>query len=386
MTEAAPNKRVLDIARGEVRRLLTDTPAFRELSPEARKDLAHNMVKIASYIAGGVRGESTPTSAVIAKEATASDDMARSGAAAAEQGSEVLADSVQKVDFPAFVAGLIDGVFNAIVESSVKQMEAYAELVKNVAKSVDDFMKDNVTENQARDYLADKYPEHLELDLGAGTPTLKPKPGLETGTMPNFFQDLGLPNPMTTVDDQTVEQELVPAARRRLAMDRQQLLATMVLMGINRLIVTDGSIKASVVFDLNTRDTARQSRSGTRTTNFQENTTSGHRPGIFGIFRGYRTVDRTAQFTAQTVNTDSASSESTVDLKTKLAGEVNLRFRSETFPLDKMTELIQPDLKEKLQPKRAAAAAAPGQPPPAPPPPPQLPPITLPPAPGASRG
>lgn len=384
MTEpaAAPDD-VLQIARQEVRRLLTSAPAFRQLSTDARKELAHDMVKIASYIAGGSRGQSTPSSAVIAREATASDDMARSGAAAAETGSEVLADTVQKVDFPAFVAGLIDGVFNAIVESSVKQMEAYAELVKNVAKSVDDFMKDNVTENQARDYLAERYPEHLELDLSGESPALKPKAGVEPGGMPNFFQDLGLPDPMASVDEENVESQLVPAARRRLAMDRQQLLATMVLMGINRLVVTDGSIKASVVFDLNTRDTAKQSKSSRRATRSQEDIEERRTPGIFSIFRGYRSRDRTAQFTAQTVDTSSSSSESTVDFRTKLAGEVNLRFRSETFPLDKMTELIQPDLREKLQPKAAPPAAA--QPLPPPPPPPALPPLNPPPAPGAPR-
>jgi hypothetical protein len=262
-------------------------------------------------------------------------------------------------------------------------MEAYAELVKNVAKSVDDFMKDNVTENQARDYLADRYPEHLELDLSGTNPALKPKAGVEPGGMPNFFQDLGLPNPMATVDEENVESQLVPAARRRLAMDRQQLLATMVLMGINRLIVTDGSIKASVVFDLNTRDTAKQSQSSRRATRSQEDIEERRTPGIFSIFRGYRSRDRTAQFTAQTVDTSNANSESTVDFRTKLAGEVNLRFRSETFPLDKMTELIQPDLREKLQPKPAQPAAT--QPLAPPPPPPALPPLNPPPAPGASR-
>lgn len=385
MTQAEPTEDVLRIARQEVRRLLTSSAAFRELSPAARRDLAHDMVKVASYIAGGTKGGATPSTALFAEQATASDAMGRSGAAAAQSGAEVLADTVQQVDFPAFVAGLIDGVFNAIVESSVKQMEAYAELVKNVAKSVDDFMKDNVTENQARDYLADKYPEHLELDLTGAAPALKPKAGVDDGAMPNFFQDLGLPNPMAAVDEETVEKELVPAARRRLAMDRQQLLATMVLMGINRLIVTDGSIKASVVFNLATRDSVTQSRSARRTTTFDEQVQERRRPGIFGIFRGYRTQDRTAHFTAQTVNTSNESSESTVDLKTKLAGEVNLRFRSETFPLEKMTELIQPDLREKLQPKQAQPAA-PQQPLAPPPPPPQLPPIGAPPAPAPPRG
>ena len=101
---------------------------------------------------------------------------------------------IQQVDFPAFVAGLIDGVFNAIVTASIKQMEAYAELVKNVAKSVDEYMKDNVTENQARDYLAEQYPEHLEVDTTGEQPKLKPEQGADEDSLPDFMKDLGLPD------------------------------------------------------------------------------------------------------------------------------------------------------------------------------------------------
>ena len=49
------------------------------------------------------------------------------------------------VDFPTFVAGLIEGVFNAIVNASVQQMDAYGELVKSVDKSLNDFV-DEVAE------------------------------------------------------------------------------------------------------------------------------------------------------------------------------------------------------------------------------------------------
>ena len=57
------------------------------------------------------------------------------------------------VDFPDFVAGLVQGVFAAIVDASVQQMEAYADLVAGVAKTVDEFTEDNVSEAGARDLL-----------------------------------------------------------------------------------------------------------------------------------------------------------------------------------------------------------------------------------------
>jgi hypothetical protein len=393
------NKEVLSIARNEVKRLLTSSEGFRQLDPDVRKSLAHDMVKIASYIAAGERGDSTPNVAAFSSALAAPKRNQQQqqnantgknqppqpkytdpGAQSASEYADTFVDTVKKVDFPKFVADLVNGVFNAIVDSSIKQMNAYADLVKNVAKSVDQYMKDNVTQNQARDYLVDKYPNHLELNLqGEDGPKVQPKEGADEATMPNFFADLGLPNPGGTgVDADTVENQLVPAARKRLAMDRQQLLATMVLMGVNRLIVTDGSLKASVVFDFK----ASAKKTSKRTAVRQEHTESSTESSgpLWGWLSGYSSRDNDTEFTVESLDTSTQTSEQTGEVKAKLAGEVNLRFKSETFPLDKMTDLIQPDFREKIQANQPAAApkqpAAPAAPPP---PPPQLPPLPAPP-------
>ena len=50
--------------------------------------------------------------------------------------------------------------------------------------------------------------------------------------------------------EQTVEQVVVPATRRTLSETRQQTLATMVLMGINRVVVDDGEISAKLQFHI----------------------------------------------------------------------------------------------------------------------------------------
>ena len=117
------------------------------------------------------------------------DHMVRAGTDAAR--AMAARGLVDAVDFPSFVADLVKGTFDAIVDASVRQMEAYTELLRNVAKSVDEFMRDNVVDG----------PED-------------------------------------------------ESARRRLATQRQQTLATMVLMGINRIVVTEGKIRAGVIFEL----------------------------------------------------------------------------------------------------------------------------------------
>jgi phage tail sheath protein FI len=64
--------------------------------------------------------------------------------------SDIVLDAV---DFPDFVAGLLHGVFGAIVGASVQQMEAYADLLADVAKTVDEVVEDHVCEDEARDLL-----------------------------------------------------------------------------------------------------------------------------------------------------------------------------------------------------------------------------------------
>ena len=259
---------------------------------------------------------------------TAGADFAgQGGAVAADAGVGALGEAVTKVDFPGFVSGLIEGVFNAIVQASIDQMEAYGTLAQNVAKTADQYMKDIVTEDQARDYLVESYPDHLEADMSGEQGRVTARRDADTGSMPDFMQDLGLPFPIDEVDDDIVEEELVPAARKRMAIDRQQLLLTLVLMGINRIVVTDGKISASAVFTLNTTDLITQHKDRTKTFEYQ----SKYRRRAKG-FWWFKPKTRFSSETKLNVETHQDDDpEAKVDLKVKLKGNVDLRFKSETF-------------------------------------------------------
>lgn len=54
------------------------------------------------------------------------------------------------VNFPSFVSGLISGTFEAIVDASVEQMQAYGELLRNVADEVDRLVSDSAIEQCER--------------------------------------------------------------------------------------------------------------------------------------------------------------------------------------------------------------------------------------------
>lgn len=330
----------LPLVSRRVHQLLASSPAFQELSEPRQRELAEDMTKLAHFIVAGQSGDSIPRAATLAGAPIGRLPLQGPGTTAGQQGAGAYTGMIRDVNFPAFVAGLIDGVFNAIVTSSIKQMEAYADLVKNVSKSVDDFMKDNISENSARDYLAGRYPDHLEVDTSGQQPVLKPKQGADDTALPNFFSDLGLSTPVQSLDTDTAEQTLVPAARKRMAMDRQQLLATMVLMGINRLVVTDGHINASCMFELNTTDSLTKHFDRAVDSDVESKWSS---KGSTKENNWYNPIDfessGTAKFTVSTHRAEDSVEQ--INMHAKLGGNVQVNFKSDYFPLEKIANVLQ---------------------------------------------
>ena len=208
------DRQTLDAVRPKVREILEASEGYNKLAPEERKDLAMKMVKVAAYLANpeGVATQGPPAPAPAPKRAISraqadgvegvKDRLAKdpgfagkdfkAGAIAA--GTEQFGALVQKVDFPKFVAGLIDGVFKSIVDSSIAQMRAYSELLANVAKTVDQFAQDNISMNNSRDWLAQKFPDKLGVDTsGADT-------GFAADT-PAGATDQGSPKLVVKADD-----------------------------------------------------------------------------------------------------------------------------------------------------------------------------------------
>jgi len=108
------------VQRG-VRAVLRNSTAFKQLTPVRQRKLVKDLAAVAAF-----------------------------------------AELVHSVDFPAFVTGLIAGVFQAILGSSMRQMEAYGDLVAAVASSVDRFVHDTQTDGDARFYLTENFPTLFE--------------------------------------------------------------------------------------------------------------------------------------------------------------------------------------------------------------------------------
>ena len=404
--------------RTAVRDLLTSSPAFARLPHATQLQIARDTAEIAGYLARpeGISGETLPTAPTLAgvpraraldvdpsqagtsyKDAMKEVDKVGGGfkAVAAREGAEVAGMLLQKVNFPDFCAKLIQGVFHAIVQSSIEQMEAYGKLVASVAKSINQFRDENVSDNQGRDHLVEQFPDLFKLGSadggdfmgtsGGSEPRVQLKDGVDEDHALNRV-NASLPTPVQSMDltDADNEGALVQSARTQLATSRQQLLATMVLMGINRIVVTDGKIQAKIMYDFQARDNTRRQRSAAamdyardQSGNVQRTyggegetevkTEGGETSGKEGSdnydqrdgnYYAKGTYKYTQQPIVTAMSSASETSESALQTKASLSGVVDINFKSDYLPLDKMADSFQIGMiQNAAKPGRGAAAA-----------------------------
>jgi len=358
----------------QMRQVLDRAPAYHALGPEVRREFDRSLARIQHALASAPGGAGRLASQMApdlrAQLAPGGDQSGFGSPSPSQQTSpgfapapapapapagtgpvgrvgEVARATLNAIDFPTFVASLIQGTFQAIVDASIQQMEAYAELLNNVAGTVDRFMADNVTDGQAKDYLADQYSSVLGRDTSGGAARMVVRQ--TSGELPSFFKDLGLETP-DQLTEQNLNEVVVPATRRQMAERRQQTLATMVLMGINRVVVKDGEISAKLMFHIDATESSNIKFDQNKVTSGNMSGTAGRNP--FGA-------------TSVMVNTTSLNAQSAINVRADLTGQVTVRFASETFPLERFADSAAIQLinnNAKVPAPAAPAVVVPGTP------------------------
>jgi len=245
-----------------------------------------------------------------------------SGPSTAQLG-ERAAQTLEAVDFPGFVSGLVTGTFRAIVDASTQQMREYARLVADLSRSVEDFSRDYVTPNQTRDWLVGRYPQDLQLQLPEAGRQDQPKvvPRADkAGSSPDWLKDFGLEG--EELSPELTEGALLDTARKRAAEERMQSLATLVLMGINRVVVRDGEISARLNFHAQAREQLAAEMQAA------------------AVQGGLAAQSYAAAPTSMMVSTMKANAQADLGLKADLMGSVKITFASETFDLNKFASPI----------------------------------------------
>lgn len=331
-----PTPATTNLVRSQVNALLTSSPAYHGLGRSVRHRLEEDLIKIAAYSAELIRDDWYQSEQLgqrpIVKEtrvlhpqkqqALVRAQSSNFEPAATSRVAGVTQSTLRAIAFPTFVADLIKGTFNAIVNASIQQMEAYTELLANVAKTVDEFMADNISDNQARDWLAQRYPDYMRVDTSEGTPHLVAREGGADRGDPGWQRHLNLSEEVAPDDESAFEETLVPAARRKLAQNRLQMLSSMVLMGMNRIVVTGGKIRATMGFHIDASDRAHQENAS----DFDFRTSAS---GSFG----YGPWSASASMSVAYVTSSRSTSDSTLNVEADLTSEVDIRFKSDYFPL-----------------------------------------------------
>jgi len=324
-----PSPATVDLVKSQVQALLASTPAYHELPEDRQRAMHHDLTRIAAYAAECMRdmcwqSEKLGQTPVVRKRELISGPVAQAQASgfqpsAARQIGQVTRETLRAISFPTFVSDLIRSTFNAIVQTSIQQMEAFGQMLSNVTKTVDEFMADNISDQQARDWLQQTYRGYIKVDQGRAVP----EDGADEKPAPNFARDLHLSEGVS-LDESSIEEKLVPAARRRLAENRLQMLSTLVLMGVNRIVITGGKIRATMGFHIDTTDRAHEEHA----------TDLDARVAASGSY-GFGPWSVSASMSVAYVSSTRATSDAEINTSTDLTGEVELHFKSDYFPVER---------------------------------------------------
>lgn len=334
--------------RGAVREVLERAPNYQNLSPHERQSLAKAMVKV-STLAAELIAEEDHAESELQRQRRPAQPLAQAQsqpdfAAAADRVASTTHNILNAVSFPRFVTDLINGVFRAMLDSSSQQMQQYVQLLNAVSASAEGFENTQFSLAQVRQWVADHFPENIEYDTP--DPGDEPDPDevanirlrLRGGaSMPNeetIRATLGI-QPEESLDASNPEQ-LVPLARRYLARQRQQMLATMVMMGMQRIVIDSGKINAAMRFHIDTRSAANEDRGSQFSMQNRVRASGSFGAGPWGVSAE---VENTIGY----VSTQRSQSTEEMNTDLELNSSVELNFRSDYLPLNQMAAQAQAD-------------------------------------------
>ena len=334
--------------RGAVRDVLERTPHYQTLAPGQRQSLAQSMVRV-SALAAQLIDEEGDAAAELARRQPRPLARAQSQpdfGAAADRVAQTTQSILNAVSFPRFVTDLINGVFRAMLDSNSQQMQQYVQLLNAVSASAEGFERTQFGLSQVRQWVADHFPESIEYDLPDVEPGETPDPDEIADIRLRLRSSASMPAPaeiratlgMAPEDplDVSGPEQLVPIARRHLARQRQQMLATMVMMGMNRIVIDSGKINASMRFHIDTRSAANQDQGSQ--TSVHNRIKAG---GSFGV--GPWGASAEVENTIGYVSTQRTQSTEEMNTDLDLNSSVELNFRSDYLPLNQMAAQAQAD-------------------------------------------
>jgi hypothetical protein len=335
----------LPVIRKTVRELLLSCPAYNLLSQPARKELAQAMVKVSQTAAMLILEEidssnevqearpqtrRVPTPLAVAQSAGSEF----SGVAASRVAGTTQA-ILNAVSFPRFVTDLINGVFKAMTDSNAQQMNSYIDLLNAVAASTEGFADANYAPAQSRQWLVERFPGSFEMDEldPDADPEERQEQRIRLRSGASMPSEAALRAALNLSEGDSVPsgnpEQLVPLVRGNLAKTRQQMLSSMVLLGMQRIVIESGRITAGMRFHIDTRSTAQADQGSSFDTR-----TNLAAAGSYGV--GPWGVSASMSSTIGYVSTQKSTTTEEMNTDLELNSSVEINFKSDYVPLNRL--------------------------------------------------
>jgi tRNA/tmRNA/rRNA uracil-C5-methylase (TrmA/RlmC/RlmD family) len=245
------------------------------------------------------------------------------------------------IGFPEFTAKLVKDVFDALLAATLRQMEAYSELVAATAKTLDDYVAENkelVSGEEVWDWLVKNLP-------GPAASVTDPKPedatlvrvgvsfdlskNAEKAQLQKIHDKVNYPDPMPTSGSVTLDENAVNTitdkVRGIIAGNRYTLLKEMVRMGIIRLVVDYGEIETRLTFTTYGESLAQRTATSLNTRAFAA--TANLQTGK--AINKWVKVSAAANYSSVSVRTTSSIDRDVSGSKVDIYARVFIRFKSD---------------------------------------------------------
>ena len=238
-------------------------------------------------------------------------------------------DMMDAINFPGFVRDLLVGVFDANQDANERQMEAYKELLKEATKSVSAFVNE-IDDTAALYQLVQDSKGQFQVAFPEGG-----FPDQSESTLP----------PVKDKDGEDVDPDIIKAklldAKLAMAKERRTLLRETLLMGVSRLVVEKGIIRAEVEFKINAIentvnvDQANEDNYAYKNENIYGSVSAGN--FFYRASAGYNRHKSENNIQISTANSRATGSS---EVSAKLKGFVEIQFKSDYFKLDNFTQVF----------------------------------------------
>jgi hypothetical protein len=320
---------VKDLARTYTREEL-NVPTFHQLGVDDQralyKDVYQRHVKRLTQPPQG-------TARAFAEPKKASDliDDSRHENKRIDQAGELAGEFIDEVDFPGFVKDLLKGVFDANLKVTLDQMEAYQKLLKAATQSLTAFMS-KIKPEAAFGYLAENNSDEFGLSFtenetdseGNRKVILTDKEGNQVDT-----------------EDTRIKTRIMDATLQ-MAREQRAMLRETILMGITRLVVEKGNVKASVLFDIKAGERIEKGDRAAISEQVSKSRSITASGGFLGSIFGGPSGGTTTSERRSKLSVSSAKSVANSELAAKITGSVDITFKSDYFKLDNFAAMYGP--------------------------------------------